>query len=366
VSIWKHSGINERVRLYSKGNGTFSIEPKNDLRFIPPRMSSHRNQDCALLAALFAIRGQRISRQELARTTGIPAHDLEARLAPYIEAGYPIEFYPQGGISLREPPDIWCAEEIVGRCPIRENASIQAWNPILLAETSSTNDVTRDQGRKGERGGFVVAASRQTLGRGRLGRTWESPSDRGLYVSILLRPDLASAEAGKLTVLSSVAVVDAVETISGQRPKIKWPNDLVMNGRKLAGLLIETEPKGNRLAFAVVGIGLNVRQGTEDFSPEVRNLATSLYLATGQLYRRADLLVALLHALEHRLAQPFADAREAWMNAGSLTLGQRVTLTTSRGQKHGQAIGLDESGALLLRGNSGEIETVTAGDMQAA
>jgi len=255
----------------------------------------------------------------------------------------------------------------MGRCPIREkreNSPVPAWDPILLTETSSTNDVAREQARKGARGGFLVAASRQTRGRGRLGRAWESPPDQGLYVSILLRPDLATEEAGKLTILSSVATVDAVEKVSGLRPQIKWPNDLVAGGRKLAGLLIETEPRGNRLAFAVIGIGLNVRQATGDFSPDVRALATSLYLATGQMHRRADLLVALLQALERRLSRPFDEAREAW-SASSLTLGQQVTLTTERGRKHGQAMGLDESGALLLRGDSGEVEAVTAGDMHA-
>jgi len=330
-------------------------------------MSSNREQDAALLGALLSTRGHLISRQVLARTAKLPPKDLEQRLAPYIQAGYPIEFHPQGSISLGEPPDIWCAEEIVGRCPVGEklkNSSAPAWDPVLLAETSSTNDVARKQARKGARSGFLVAASRQTKGRGRLGRSWESPPDRGLYVSILLRPDLPMTEAGKLTILSSVATVDAVEAASGLRPNIKWPNDLIIGKRKLAGLLIETEPKGKRLAFAVIGIGLNVRQEARDFSPDVRNMATSLYLATGQLYRRADLLVALLHALERRLSRPFDEAREAW-TASSLTLGQRVTLTTVRGRKHGQAMGLDESGALLLRGDSGEVEAVTAGDMQA-
>ncbi len=155
-----------------------------------------------------------------------------------------------------------------------------------------------------------------------------------------------------------------MEAVTGLHPKIKWPNDLVVGKRKLAGLLIETEPKGNRLAFAVVGIGLNVRHEAHDFSPDVRSLATSIYMATGQMHRRADLLVALLQALEKRFSRPFDEAREAW-TASSLTLGQRVTLTTSRGRKHGQAIGLDESGALLLRRSSGEVEAITAGDMHA-
>lgn len=319
-------------------------------------MSSARQQDATLLGELFSARGQFVARRELARAAKVPVGDLERHFAPYIQAGYPIQFHPQRGVGLQETPDIWCAEEIAGRC-LHSDADAPKWDPLLLAKTSSTNDVAREQGRKGAKGGFLVAASRQTKGRGRLGRDWESPPDRGLYVSILLRPNLPMIEAGRLTILSSIATADAVDAVSGLRPRIKWPNDLMIGTRKLAGLLIETEPKGKRLAFAVIGIGLNVRHEAADFSPEVRSRATSLFMATKQMHRRADVLVALLKALERRLSQPFDEVREAW-TASSLTLGQRVTLTTARGVKHGQAVGLDESGALLLRGNSGEVETV--------
>jgi BirA family biotin operon repressor/biotin-[acetyl-CoA-carboxylase] ligase len=326
-------------------------------------MPSHRQQDAAILGALFDVRNQRVTRRELGQIARLDADLIDSRLAPYIQAGYPVEIHPHGAISMGEPPDIWCAEEILGRCGKAGSPAIPAWNPLLLAETSSTNDVAREQGRKGEPGGFLVAASRQTTGRGRLGRKWESPPGRGLYVSLLLRPELPAGETSQLTILSSVAAVDAVETVSGLRPQIKWPNDLMIRNRKLGGLLIETEMTGPSLAFAVVGIGINVRHTEDDFSPEIRRLATSIYLATGQLYRRADLLVALLQAFERRLSRPFAEAREAW-TASSLTLGQRVELTTARGRRHGQALGLDDTGALLLRSDSGEVETITAGDMQ--
>jgi BirA family biotin operon repressor/biotin-[acetyl-CoA-carboxylase] ligase len=322
-----------------------------------------RQIDAAILGTLFLHRNQLVARQELARVAGIAAGGIDLRLAPYLQAGYPIEIHPQGTICLREPPDIWCAEEILGRCAKAEGSWAPAWNPLLLAETASTNDVARERGRKGEPGGFVVAAARQTAGRGRLGRRWESARGCGLYVSILLRPEWPSGETGRLTILGSVAAVDAVEAISGLRPQIKWPNDLMVRGRKLGGLLIETETMGRSLAFAVIGIGLNVGHREDDFSPEVRGLATSLFLATGQGHRRADLLVALLQAFERRLTRPFAEVREAW-TASSLTLGQRVELTTARGRRHGQAMGLDDSGALLLRSDSGEVETITAGDMQ--
>ncbi len=321
-----------------------------------------RDQEATLLGLLFRGIGEWLPGQSLASSAGLPPDSLPRVLAPYVAAGYPIEFHPQGAVRLSEPPDIWCAEEILGRCPASQNQPL--WQPLLLAETASTNDVARAQAARGTSAGFVVAAARQTRGRGRLGRVWESPRDAGLYVSILLRPELAAREAGRLTILGSVAMADAVETVAGLRPQIKWPNDLVIDRRKLAGLLIEAEPSGLGLAFAVIGMGINVNQQADDFSPEVRSMATSLRLATGKEYRRADLLVALLHALAARLALPFEQTREAWA-VSSLTLGQRVTLTTLRGVKHGQAVGLDPAGALLLRGDSGEVETITAGDMQA-
>ena len=331
-------------------------------------MSHQREQEAALLGTLFSARGHRLTVAKLAKTCGalnLSLNDLEKTLAPYIEAGYPIQFHPQGGLIMQEPPDIWCAEEIIGRLggggpyDVRE-----PWDPVLLVKTASTNDVARDQARKGAKTGFLVAASKQTSGRGRLGRSWESPAGRGLYVSFVLRPEMAMADAGQLTILTSLAVSDAVETVAGVRPQIKWPNDIVLKGRKLAGVLIETEQKAGRLVFAVIGIGLNVRHEAEDFSPEVRDLATSLYMATGRAYRRADVLIALLEAFKKRLSQPFRKAREAWASS-SLTLGQRVTLTTARGKKFGQAVGLDESGALLVRNASGQVEAITAGDMQA-
>jgi BirA family biotin operon repressor/biotin-[acetyl-CoA-carboxylase] ligase len=324
---------------------------------------TNRARDVALLTLLFHRLGSQVPRRDLARAGKIPPAELESVLAPYIQAGYPIAFHPQGGIALQEPPDLWCAEEILARCPSK--TGLPVWDPLLLSKTTSTNSVAREQARKGAKSGFLVAAAQQSRGRGRLGRSWESSTTCGLYTSILLRPKIRLADAGRLTILSSVVAADAVEAVSGLRPKIKWPNDLVVRGRKLAGLLIETEPRRRELAFAVIGIGINVSHRAADFSEEVRPLATSLFLATHRLHRRADLLVALLHAFERRLPQPFEDVQAAW-SASSLTLGQQVTLVTARGRRQGQALGLDPTGALLLRNSVGEVEVITAGDMHAA
>jgi BirA family biotin operon repressor/biotin-[acetyl-CoA-carboxylase] ligase len=323
---------------------------------------SDRRRDAALLRVLFDSLDEWVERDVLARAAEIQPTEVAVALAPYQQAGYPVEFHPQGRVRLAPPPDIWCAEEILGRCPASGEGP--GWEPLLLAETGSTSDVARERAGRGVPSGFVVAAGRQTRGRGRLGRTWESPREAGLYVSILLRPDFSAREAGRLTILGSVAMADAVEVVTSFRPQIKWPNDLIVERRKLGGLLVETEPSGARVAWAVLGIGLNVNQEAGDFSPGVRELATSLRLVTGRAHRRADLLVALLNALTKRLDHPFDEARKAWASS-SLTLGQRVALTTLRGTRQGQAVGLDPSGALLLRLDSGEVEVVTAGDMQA-
>ena len=329
----------------------------------PDALMTRRDQEAALLGALFRASGDWIGPTELARTSGLPPEEIPAP-SPLSRRGLSrSNFIPRAACGSSPSPDVWCAEEILGRCPPAPGAP--AWNPLLLAETASTNDVAREQAARGG-GGGIRRRGRAPDPRPRTARPPLGIGARcgSLYVSILLRPELAARDAGQLTVLASVAMADAVEAAAGFRPQIKWPNDLVVDGRKLGGLLIETEPAGTRLAWAVLGIGLNVNHESADFPAELRDIATSLRLVTGQPFRRADLLVALLNALAARLARPFAETREAWA-ASSLTLGQRVTLTTLRGVLHGQAVGLDPSGALLLRRDSGEIEPVTAGDMQA-
>jgi BirA family biotin operon repressor/biotin-[acetyl-CoA-carboxylase] ligase len=133
---------------------------------------TRRDQEAALLGALFRASGDWIGPGELARTSGLSPEEIPGALAPYRASGYPIEFHPQGGVRLQAPPDVWSAEEILGRCPPAPGAP--AWNPLLLNETASTSDVAREQAGKGAAAGFVVAAARQTRGRGRLGRRWES------------------------------------------------------------------------------------------------------------------------------------------------------------------------------------------------
>jgi hypothetical protein len=142
-----------------------------------------RQQDAAILGALFAARNQLVTRQELALRAGIAPRSLDPLLAPYIQAGYPIEIHPQGTICLRDPPDIWCAEEILGRCVKAGSMSATAWNPLLLAETASTNDVAREQGRKGAAGALAAHGNRPLttafMSRSCCGRSWRPTRPAG-------------------------------------------------------------------------------------------------------------------------------------------------------------------------------------------
>jgi len=330
-----------------------------------PPIPHPRRQEAALLGALFAARGRHITPAELAVASGIAAESLKAALAPYVQAGYPVEFHPQRGIGLGEPPDIWCAEEILGRCPAQENGP--AWEPLLLAETASTNDVAREQARRGAREGLVVAAARQTRGRGRLGREWESRAGLGLYVSLLLRPSFPAAEAGRLAILASVAAVDAVEKIAGVRPRIKWPNDLVFDGRKAGGILTEARVDADQIRDLVLGLGLNVNSPAAAWPADLERRAISLSELAGEpidLHRfTAALIGRVLLAYEAFTEGSHLDRlAELWHRYD--VLRDRTVAIVEGGERHvGTVVGIDDGGSLVLRDGRGRSRRFRAGEV---
>ena len=171
---------------------------------------------------------------------------------------------------------------------------------VVVEETESTNDLVWKAVERGVPEGFVVFAERQTKGRGQYGRRWESAPYLGLWFSVLLRPALSLAESPKLTVQLAEAVAATIADETGCAPTIKWPNDIYLSGRKVAGVLVEgrTAPDGSYVAVA--GIGINVNQTSDDFPDELRESAGSLAMATGRIISRSKLAIALLHSLAAR------------------------------------------------------------------
>jgi BirA family biotin operon repressor/biotin-[acetyl-CoA-carboxylase] ligase len=236
----------------------------------------------------------------------------------------------------------------------------------VLSEIGSTNDAVMAAGRQGEAEGFAVLADHQTSGRGRLGRSWASLPGIGIYTSVLLRPQLAPHQATLLTLMAGLAVAEAIRMVSGVRPDLKWPNDILLQNRKVAGILTEMASIGSRVSHVSVGIGINVHHRREDFPGEVRMIATSLRLATGRPLDRGELAAALYDALDRWYAVFCSGGRSKILQAAreqTATLGRDVIVESGADRWQGVALDLDEDGALLVRAEDGAVRRVLAEDV---
>lgn len=228
----------------------------------------------------------------------------------------------------------------------------------------STMDVCRDYAAQGAREGLVVVADAQTGGRGRAGRTWYSPPGQSLYLSILLRPNLPVQRIGWLTMLGALAVVDTISQLTAvatAQVNLKWPNDILLNGRKVAGVLVESSFTGDRLDYAVLGIGLNVNTGFDDAPEEVKARAISLHQVLGQEVDREIVLAQLLAALGARYGRLPASPLADYVHHLD-TLGRRVCVQAGDALVEGDAVRVEDDGALVVMTPDGE-RVVRFGDV---
>jgi BirA family biotin operon repressor/biotin-[acetyl-CoA-carboxylase] ligase len=238
---------------------------------------------------------------------------------------------------------------------------------LFFSEIDSTNREAHDRAEKGAREGTVVIADSQSRGKGRRGRSWESPSGSNLYLSIILRPLIPPPAAPQITLLAGIAAARALSGVSGLECRIKWPNDILLRGRKLAGILAEMEGKDSKVRFVILGVGVNVNWRREDFPDDLRQTATSLRAETGKEISRAAVAAGLLHELEEEyvsfLREGFsARIREEWSRL-SWVLGKPVTLSLPEATISGRALGLDPEGALLVLDGEGKTHRFIAGEV---
>jgi BirA family biotin operon repressor/biotin-[acetyl-CoA-carboxylase] ligase len=233
--------------------------------------------------------------------------------------------------------------------------AVVQYEPVV----GSTLDLARAAGRDGAAHGLVIIADEQTAGRGRFGRRWVAPAGVNLLFTVLVRPPVAVLE--RLSVVAALAVADGVQAACGVSPVFKWPNDVQVNGRKLAGILTEAEFTGERPAFALVGTGLNVNLDTAA-EPDVREIAVSLRDLTGRDQSREDVLADVLSAFQRWYDAPGSDVLAAW-SARLATLGQKVSVGFAGRVEHGIAESVTETGALRLRRADGTLLTLPAGEV---
>jgi BirA family biotin operon repressor/biotin-[acetyl-CoA-carboxylase] ligase len=236
---------------------------------------------------------------------------------------------------------------------------------IFFERVGSTNDVTCRLAAAGEAEGLLVVADQQTTGRGRLGRSWWAPKGAGLLFSLLLRPAIPTTRSGQLSMCLGLAAVEGVESVLGLRPLLKWPNDLLLDDRKLGGILADLGTQGDRIQYAVLGLGLNVNAVPAALASASISLADVL----GRAVDRVELLAEILARCEawyRRLPQMTTEAGEpihaAWA-ARLHTLGREVMVSAADRQFYGRAVGVSPEGALLVEDQDGQIRTVWSGDV---
>ncbi len=306
------------------------------------------------------------SRTNLKAALGGSDTDLEDALREIRRLGYPLH-ETDSPFERAQSLQLKTAVAVVNRRRFQEGLKTRVLGRRLAChlEVRSTSDVAMEAGLRGAPHGSVVLAEHQTAGRGRCGRDWYSPPGVGLWFSILLRFKLTVEESWMLTLGAGVAVSEAMEAATGIRPDLMWPNDVLIGRRKLAGILTEARLEGPRIAFAVVGIGINVAQDVTDFPPDLRGRATSVKMASGRTPDRSCLLGTVLERLESVYSALRPEPIRSLWKARSSILGSRVNARSIDGQVEGIAEDVTAGGALSVRLDDGRLASVRFGEVEA-
>lgn len=319
--------------------------------------------DAQILSALRATEDGGVSGAELSQKLGVSRAAIWARIEELRKLGYEIEASPHLGYRLLESPDVLHADDLLSRLG---KTKVVGRDIRVFEETTSTNDVVEKLARDNVKEGAVVFAESQTKGRGRLGRKWISPARKGLWFSVLLRPKLRPQETTQLTVAAAIALFRAIREVLEIAPEIKWPNDILIHGKKVAGILTELSAELDRDKYVIIGIGVDVNFSASDLPADLRKVATSLKIETGKNCDRAELAVQILRELDkdyQRICSgKFEAVADEWEEHCS-TLGRRIAIRTGNREIRGRAESLDEDGALLLRTDHGHLERIIGGDV---
>lgn len=314
----------------------------------------------SILEKLLARKGEHVSGEELAHELAVSRAAVWKHIQALRAEGYMIESSTNLGYSLVSTPNKLAPAEIKAGL----KTQIIGKDIQYFEETESTNIIAREiAGSVGE--GTVVIAESQTGGRGRMGRKWISP-EGGIWLSIIIKPKIQPLYASRITLLAGVSVAKTIRGY-GLAAKIKWPNDVLINGKKVCGILTEIEAEIDLIDFCVVGIGIDANVDTESFPEEFRETSTSLKKELGSEIDRVEFVQRLLGEFESLYLKfqkdGFSPILEEWRNM-SATIGEWVKITTQARTIYGEAIGVDSEGALVLETGDGKLEKIVAGNCE--
>lgn len=315
-----------------------------------------------VLSQLIAAKGEPISGQKLADDLHISRTMIWKHLKALEGEGYVIEAVKKKGYMLKYIPDIVSKERIT---PYLKTLQL-GQNILYYPSCDSTQTIAAEKARDGAPHGMVVIAEAQTAGRGRLERAWDSSASKGIWMSVIIRPDISPHLAPQFTLVAAVAITKAIEDVTDCIPEIKWPNDLLLNGKKVTGILTELQADMDRVQSIIIGIGVNVNQESESFEQSIQSIATSLKMETGTEINRAELVAKILYYLEKYstmyVENGFEPIKILW-ESYSCTIGKRVRASLLRETLEGVAIGITNEGVLELQLDNGEIRGVYSADI---
>lgn len=308
-----------------------------------------------------------VSGAKIAKEIGVTRFTVWRWVERLRALGVKVKGHPRSGYQLERVPDV-----LVPQLLKRRLAGTMFGRRIHhYFKADSTNSIAMRMGQEGEPHGAIFIAEEQTAGRGRAGRAWHSEKSSGIYISVLLRPELSPARAPLLTLLAGLAARDAVAEQTGLSPDVRWPNDLLLGGRKFCGILTEMHAEPERIRHVVIGIGLNVNHA--QFPAELQPIATSLRIETGRVQSRLELLIRLLRALD-RYYNQFMTQGEARLilrfeQLSSFARGKRVRVSNGADSFTATTAGLDASGLLRVERDTAGIgeprmALVYAGDVR--
>lgn len=301
-----------------------------------------------------------VSGQQISEQLGVSRAAVWKAIRRLQDEGYQVEAVRNKGYHIVGTPDVMTKEELDSLMKTR-----WAGRNILYYETTdSTNLRIRQAGDEGAPHGTLAVADRQTAGRGRRGRTWESPAGSSIYMSVLLRPDIAPNKASMLTLVMALSVAEGIQQCI-PIIQIKWPNDIIVNGKKLVGILTEMSAQVDYINHVTVGVGINVNMTA--FPEEIADTATSLCLECGHAVKRAPLIAAVMERLEENY-EIFLETEDlsGLMERYSALLVNRDRDVRIIGEKEtyqAHAIGIDRTGELIVRREDGTMEKIYAGEV---
>lgn len=314
----------------------------------------------AILTMLKAAQPEYISGEEISSTLKVSRTAIWKHINILKDEGYIINSQPKKGYQLQEIPDKLYPEEITDGL----TTEYIGQSVVYFESTGSTNNIAKELVRKALAEGTIVIAEEQTEGKGRLGREWISPKGEGIWLSVILRPNIRPIDATQITLAAAVATVKAIFDVTGLRLGIKWPNDILFNGKKVVGILTEMNAEVDRINFLVLGIGMNVNN--TEFPDDISSIATSLRMINEEKVNRINLLQSLLKRIEEQYKLinkgEFQKVIQDWKE-WNITIGQEVAVTTIKESISGRAVDINEEGALILKLINGELMKVLSGDV---